>query len=375
MKRNKYFVWICLGIFSVAGLTVPVFGHRAFSANENRYLTQLPAFSVSDFLSREWQETLTESFNDQFPVRDFWTKETTAVKKAMGAKDAGGVYIGKNHYYFSKVMQQDISQTNYYQNLRFVQHLADRQKDAHVMAMLVPSPGTILEEYLPSHATLYDADTMYREAEKTWRDITKIDLRSALLQQKQSQQVYFKTDHHWTLQGAYAGYQAYCEAAGLKAAAYDQLNIQAESEDFYGTLYSKALDGDAVPDTLYALKPETEVEVTCDGQKRDGIYDAEKLKEKDQYAYFFGGNYGEVHISSKKNVTNAGKKLFVIKDSFANSMVPFLLGDYEQIKMLDLRYYKGSVASLLDEYAPQDILVLYEMSNFAQDEKLNLLTK
>ena len=359
----------------MAGLTVPVFGHRAFSANENRYLTQLPAFSVSDFLSREWQETLTESFNDQFPVRDFWTKETTAVKKAMGAKDAGGVYIGKNHYYFSKVMQQDISQTNYYQNLRFVQHLADRQKDAHVMAMLVPSPGTILEEYLPSHATLYDADTMYREAEKTWRDITQIDLRSALLQQKQSQQVYFKTDHHWTLQGAYAGYQAYCEAAGLKATAYDQLNIQAESEDFYGTLYSKALDGDAVPDTLYALKPETEVEVTCDGQKRDGIYDAEKLKEKDQYAYFFGGNYGEVHISSKKNVTNAGKKLFVIKDSFANSMVPFLLGDYEQIKMLDLRYYKGSVASLLDEYAPQDILVLYEMSNFAQDEKLNLLTK
>ena len=64
------------------------------------------------------------------------------------------------------------------------------------------------------------------------------------------------------------------------------------------------------------------------------------------------------------------KTLIVCKDSFANSMIPFLMEDYHKIIMIDLRYYTGSIKQLLDSYDQKEFLVLYEMSNFAKDDHL-----
>ncbi|MDE6566185.1 MAG: hypothetical protein K2K70_00455, partial [Lachnospiraceae bacterium] len=70
-----------------------------------------------------------------------------------------------------------------------------------------------------------------------------------------------------------------------------------------------------------------------------------------------------------------GGTLVIFKDSFANSMVPFLLQDYEEIIMIDLRYYRDSIATYLEELDDPEILILYEMSNFAQDANLVKLSK
>ena len=94
---------------------------------------------------------------------------------------------------------------------------------------------------------------------------------------------------------------------------------------------------------------------------------------KDKYAVYFGGNYGEVDIRMK-NPDN-DRTLVIFKDSFANSMVPFLMKDYAQIRMIDLRYFKRSVSKYMEENPADEVLVLYEMSSFAQADKLNKLMK
>ena len=47
--------------------------------------------------------------------------------------------------------------------------------------------------------------------------------------------------------------------------------------------------------------------------------------------------------------------------------------NYKKIVMLDLRYYNLSVQKVLEENAGADILVLYEMSNFAKEGNLHKL--
>ena len=90
-------------------------------------------------------------------------------------------------------------------------------------------------------------------------------------------------------------------------------------------------------------------------------------REKDKYKVFFGGNYGETTISGG---CDNGKTLLVIKDSFANSLVPFLTADYENIIMLDLRYYMGSTQQLIKEKNVSEILFVCEMSSFANDKNM-----
>ena len=92
---------------------------------------------------------------------------------------------------------------------------------------------------------------------------------------------------------------------------------------------------------------------------------------KDKYKVFFGGNYGQVVI---KGGCDNGKTLLIIKDSFANSLAPFLTADYETIIMLDLRYSTGSAQSVIDENNVDDILFIQEMRSFSNDKSLIKLT-
>ena len=71
---------------------------------------------------------------------------------------------------------------------------------------------------------------------------------------------------------------------------------------------------------------------------------------------------------------NKGRNVLVIKDSFANSFAPFLTQNYENIYMIDLRYYNGDLKAYLQEHNITDVLVLYNISNFISDRNIYKLT-
>lgn len=365
-KYNRIYIVVVFGILALLGLSSVLLPPKGYSENENRYLEQFPKVTVKGILSGDFQEQFEAALSDQFSGRDAWMKSSTAVKRAEGVCEVSGVYLGKDGYYISKITQEDIDQKKYLQNLRYVEYFGERC-GGKANTLLVPSPGIVLKDKLPANAPYYDAAAMYREAETVLRRSKNIDVRPQLKEYAKQNQVYYRTDHHWTLLGAYAAYSAYCDANEIDKHTYGYFAPKKISEDFLGTMYSKVMPLHAQKDTMYAAGNIPQAGVICDGEKKSVIYDVEKLIQKDKYGYFFGGNYGEVVISMKEEPQ---KKLLVIKDSYANSFVPFLMENYDQITMIDLRYYRKSMQELLQENTYDQVLVLYEMSNFAQDTNL-----
>lgn len=376
-----YRIYFCIaaGILLLLGSMIVLMPDRTFSENENRVLASIPTFHLRDFWTGDYQAELEQAADDQIAARDRFTALATYTMRKLGYRDIGDTYLGSEETYIAKTTSEDIEMFRYMENLRYVEYLSG-QYPGQVSLMLVPSAGTILRDRLPKYAPYYQADSMYHAAEVVCATTGLLDLRQSLQLQQEilnsdetGGSVYFRTDHHWTLPGAYQGYVAYTSARQRDPLEYQAFCPEAVTEEFYGTLYSKVLDQTIRPDVMYAASEIGETtSVVCDGKKRESIYDSSKLKIKDKYAYFFGGNYGEVRIRTK---AEQGGCLVIFKDSFANSMVPFLLQDYEEIVMIDLRYYRSSVAELLEEWDDPEILILYEMSNFAEEANVVKLSK
>lgn len=371
MKKTMVFVVLFFTILALlAGLT---FGlpAREFSDNENRYLTQFPELTVDSILSGDFQEGLSDFLSDQIPLREFWIETNTNIQKWLGRKEIGGVYFGDDGYYFQRFTEDSYSASRKTAIFSLMESFSEAQQ-IPVRVMPVPTPGAVLSDKLPANAPMYHADAVWEELKTAVPSADFIDLRPAFADAAADTQLYYRTDHHWTAQGAYTAYAAYCEALGLTAKSLEAFELQQVSDAFYGTIYSKTLDPAARPDSVYAPQALPQVSITFDGEKTgNSVYAEEFLSQKDKYAYFFGGNWGKVEIRTQ---ADNGKRLLVIKDSFANSLVPYLLEEYEQITMLDLRYYSGSVAELLEQQGTTEILILYEMTNLLTDTGIVKLT-
>ena len=369
----KIYIVVIIMLLAVTGAITLFSDTRSYSANENRCLEEYPKASLKSVISGEFQKNMASALNDQFVQRDNLMALSMSIKKVFGYKDIGGVYLADDGYYIARIDEADISKKMYLQNLRYVQYFLSKQKGSNAV-ILVPSAGNILKDKLPLYSECYDYDSMYKTAETVLSSSKVIDIRRNLQKAGKTEQIYYRTDHHWTLRGAYEAYAEYCKEMGLSIHKYDELDIEQVSKDFYGTLYSKILDDSAIPDKIYALFSDNikNVKITNNGKLTDSIYDDSKLKKKDKYAYFFGGNFGRVDINT--GVKN-GRKLLVIKDSFANSFIPFLIDSNSEITMIDNRYYNGSISRLVHSSSYDNTMILYEMSNFAQDTNLYKLTE
>lgn len=360
-----------MGLLSVTGLVTFLGPQKTFSENENRYLSTVSDINWKELQNGKAQSALTKIADDQFPCHDFWMQTSTEIGKIMGKKDIGGVYFGKDHYYFEKILDSDFDNNRYYNNLRLVAAMQEKLGEP-VITMLVPSPATINSDKLPKYAVEYDSNKKYKQGKEIIGKENWLDIRKLLEKESKHSQVYFRTDHHWTMSGAFTAYKAFMKQVGLKAKSLEYFNLQEKSNTFYGTLYSKALDKDAISDTLFI--PEnipSDLQIICDEETRESIYDMEKLNTKDKYAVFFGGNYGITQITNPNGSQN--KTLIIIKDSFANCFVPLLIEHYKKIIMLDLRYYNDSVSILLSSEKNKMVLVLFEISNFAKETNLHKL--
>lgn len=368
MKTQKLspilFFIISILLPALCGILLFLLPQRAYSENENRYLTTFKPPTVSGFLDTSLQQNLTDSANDQFVGRDFWMKISTALQRAVGFQDLGGVYIGKDGYYFERVLDSHLSETRYINNLHYLEQFSQTY-DLSACFLPVPSKGTVLKQQLPDHAVLYDADKLFKQAEQQLQQTAFSDVRLLFLNKSSNSQLYFKTDHHWTMDAAYLAYTAWCGMYGHSILPLAKFSPKCVSEDFFGTLYSKAPDFGTQPDLLFLPSDIPDAEIAIDAKPADSIYNWDKLKTKDKYGVYFGGNFGRIDIRAKNRCD--GGTLLVIKDSFANSLVPFLMADYAHIILIDFRYYNQPLSGLMQEIQPDEALILYEISNFAQD--------
>ena len=387
MKKVRIIIIIVfIGFFVLISGASLIIKDREFSPNENRYLAETPELSWDNILSGKFQDGLEDYLRDQVCFRDGWITVKTGIQKACGDTDIGGAYVGKDGYDFEKITPEDVDEKQVDRNIKAVEdyfmtasETIDKQK---LSFLLVPTSGLVMQEKLPKNARLFDQAKYIDQVQKAMKDYNFVDVRDTLMDHNE-EYIYYKTDHHWTSAGACLAYEVWSEHTGGEAEKKDELAENVVSDKFRGSLYSKILDAESAYDEIwtYGLQKDDafgskDCTVMIDEkQQLDSIYDDEKLQEKDKYAYFLGGNYGQVHIQNQKAASKAkGKNILIIKDSFANSFVPFVTQDYENIYMVDLRYYNGDMKSYLQEHNITDVLVLYNISNCISDRNLHKLT-
>ena len=359
-------IFLCF-IFGIASLQL-LSKDVNFSESENRVLVQMPKFTLENFTSGKFTSDFEKYLSDQFVNKTFWTGLKTAAAKTTLKQENKGVYFGNNGYLLEKFEKPGEQLTKNTANLSY---FAEKTNGVSSYLLLVPTSAAIYPENLPLYAPIDSQKEVIDEVKQTVSDSIKwIDPYEALTEGKEDQ-IYFHTDHHWTTRGAYLGYRAAAKEMGFEPYALNDFNIETVSTNFYGTHYVKANDYTVKPDKIEIFKPKFDVSYEVDiedGQSTmDSLYELDYLKKRDQYAMFLDGNHSKVKI--KSSVKN-GRKLLLVKDSFAHAMVPFLANHFEEVHMIDLRYYHQSLSTYIDNNEIEDVLFLYNVANFGEDTNL-----
>ena len=194
--------------------------------------------------------------------------------------------------------------------------------------------------------------------------------------------VYYKTDHHWTSLGAYNAYCEIIKSYGLTPYSLDDFSRETFTTSFVGTTFAKAGAVFGGADTIELFRYEGDEDYTTTIIKGDkktvlqGFYNKEKYRDiNDKYSVFIGsddtsdGGNNAVTIVAK-NTGEKRQKLILIKDSFGNSIVPFLARHFDLV-ILDLRTSTQDFTSYLEDPDLAHILVLYNMETFMNDAKIS----
>ena len=355
------FFALCIWGLFLADMLVPP---REFSQLENRPLAQTPAFSTRSLFQNTYTLKYEEYVNDQFVARDSWITVKSLGESALGKLENNGVIYGKQNQLFEEAPALDDRQLN--KNIEFIWEFVQTHSDQEVTLTIIPNSYAILEDLLPEGLPVIDQMSIIQQQYDKFAEepVAICDVTPKMLEHK-DEYIYYRTDHHWTTQGAYLAYQEYIEFLGRKAASLHKLSAH-EVPDFYGTYYSKAKKWNALPDviTWYDIRTNG---VTIDGAPAQGLYDHSMWEQKDKYKAFLHGNNGLMVIESGKE--DAQGSILVFKDSYGNSLVPFLVENFREVHVVDLRYY-NDVASLMEENTYDFIWVLYKFASLTTEQNL-----
>lgn len=368
--KLKIAMGLTLACYVFGFFTLQIFAKdKTFSALENRELTTAPTFTKEDFLNGTYGENFEKYIADQFPFRNNFISLKAYSELALQKKDNNGVFIGHDGYFLQDFTNPDIALLD--KNAGYINNFA---KNFNVYMMLAPTSTKVLEYKLPAYAHPYDEGIYIRNFYKQLsNDVHKVNVLDTLLD-KNTEDIYYKTDHHWTTLGAYYAYTAFAESAGFTPLSLSDFNIIDANSEFYGTLFSKGNFTFAKPDTIQIFEPKNKVDVevtyVATNTTTNNLYAYSHLDTKDKYSVFLDGNHP---LITMKTGTKNGKKLLVIKDSYANSLVPFLVNHYEEIHIMDLRLLNMPITTYANQNGIKDVLFLYNVQGFNTEVKYSLL--
>ena len=359
---------ICILGIGLLNLIIP---SKKISEEENRGLQQKPEFSVSSVTSGSYMDQYEKYQADQFVGRNAWRSLKVGFSRLAGSKEENGVFIGKKGQLLEdiSVPNQDVLKDN----LKAIQNLSETYPDIPVNMILVPDAAYVLEDRMPFTAAVADQGQYIAQVKKELGDSVQwIDAVKPLTRHS-DEKIYYKTDHHWTAKGAYYVFQESVKTLELDkkmAGGYVSYPITTE---FNGALASKSGCHLKEKEQIDIYVPKAEdndvvVNYVDEQKKTTSLYDSSKLKERDKYAVYLGGNFSVVDI---RTVSESNRRLLLFKDSYANSFVPFLTPYFREIVMVDPRYYSGTIGDIMDTYEITDTLFLYSANIFLQDNNIS----
>ena len=332
-KNDTVLLFSAGTLLFLGGLSLLLFPAPRFSATENRLLAESPPFSLASLAdgsyTAAWERYAAERVGGRRLMRGVHAR----AELLLGKQQTSEVLVCRDG---SLTKRLCINERIYQKNLSGIKKLQDnaasegllldiavapRRMDActSVLPPLFCPDGSAYES-LPTHTTVLSASE-----DGTW----------------------YRTDHHWTTKGAYAAYALLGERLGFTPYSEQDFSRITVSDHFRGTSDAAAGLPDVAPDKieLWRYKGDEALTLTKDGKSAPftGFYDLDKLNTRDGYAVFLGGNDGITEISL--SIEDTRPTLLIFKDSFANSVIPFLARHY-RIVAVDPRYTKIDPSSL-----------------------------
>ncbi|MBQ7173680.1 MAG: hypothetical protein IJR88_06155 [Clostridia bacterium] len=397
MEPKKPFDFQKWKIFLFAGALLLLFTvgllfflRPATSESEKRELTKFPTPTGETLAFGEFFEGVSTWYADTFPGREALVSGSLAMKSLRGIQDEviirpsdptptpnpdgettdsedttpierlGGVYLkGKTAY---EIYGESREQSAEYAAL-ISKAAAQLSGKATVYDLIVPLSSNVnLSAAEQASIGCSDADAAIDRMFSAMQGVKTVEVLD-LLKSHKNEYLYFRTDHHWTALGAYYSYTAFCKAAGISPKSLSDWQ-KYEFQGFLGTLYNEAGKPSVLtnnPDTVEAWVPNgtNDIYITDKNGERSRYRSGVVRVDTDKFYAAAGSKYncfimGDNPLSEIHNETlHDGSSIIVVKESFGNAFVPFLVDHYEYVYVVDYRYFTPTTGKTLSQFVAE----------------------
>lgn len=392
------------------GIMFIVLPDNDFSYEENRKLQSFPAFDSKALLSGDFSERMNKYYADQFPARDGLVGVKGICETVLLKGENNGVLLGKNGQLAVRMFDAYLDRYTASKDIDYfykenvdsaARNIIEFSEKSKLPVTVIIPPRTI---DVASSAFSYP-DEISSSLQKRISDnlsgcesfVPVFDMLKE--RYDNGEYVYYKTDHHWTTYGAYCVYSELMNVWGKRDEIIAESEFDIEKiEGFYGTTWSRAGykfvspdyieiwtlgDEDRYLSTVYDRKSAIDdngnrIIVRDEAKKFTTFYNRDYLFEKDKYSVFLDGTHSEMSVkfipktgfeNDDKLNSEERKRLLVAKDSFANSLVPFLSRHYD-IVLVNLAAGITDLTGYAEEYECDEILIIYNVQNIIENRYL-----
>lgn len=354
IKKNIIFLTMIILFISIAILSY-LRSPLTYSSYEQRTLQTFPSIST------DFGKELNTYTNDQFYFRNEFMNLKSKLQLMLGQRKINGVWVCDDILYQEGVGLSSL------QKEKLITHFQMFQEKSKIkpMMMIIGDRINLLSDDVKDDMLTVDSLKDIQDLQKGLKDYHFIDVNSSLMQQKDA---FYQSDHHYNSKGAYLCFEKYHQEILTKEPKVEY-DIYPLTNQFQGTLASQSgvRSFYDLVELYLPKKDDVQYYVQIDENQYSSIYQLEKGLSQNAYEVFLGGNHPLVEI--KTNVSNQ-KHLLIVKDSFANAFVPFLLPYYHRITMVDPRYYYDNIYPYMKEEKVNEVLFLYSSQTLFQDTSI-----
>ncbi|MBQ3505078.1 MAG: hypothetical protein IJA75_10315 [Oscillospiraceae bacterium] len=329
---------------------------KDFSELEKRNLAEVPRLDLGSLASGEWGADVENYLADHLPGRDFLVGLNAYFDLLTGRQAGKDIWVRGGRLQEAPV---DAQSTAVDANMQIINNFA-AAVGRNVDLMVIPSAG-----WAGGDPEYPDEAVLEKIADQAGEAVTVLDMQPVFAGKPE---LYYRTDHHWTSAGAYGAYVSYMEQTGKACRAEADFRKEVLTGCFRGSTYSRSALWLTPAEDLELWHGSGNLTVTngeTEGE-HSGVFYRERLEEADKYTVFLDGNHSIVRIH---NPEGEGK-LLVVRDSYSNCLGCFLAESYEEVVLIDLRYYRQPVSQLLQEEEFENVLICYSIGNFLTDVNL-----
>ncbi len=368
-EQNKTYrilaaVFIC--VLAVLFLANLVKGSRESSELENRNLAQRPEVTMQSLNTGLFAEEFETFEEDQFAWRNLFRRIYAGFERVGGVREENGILRGKKAQLMEEIAVPDSLILN--EKTSGINNYASAHPDVSTHILLVPDSAEILSSRVPAFVSMTDQQRLFLAVQEGLdADVAWMDGISAM-KRHSDEKIYYQTEQYWTTEGAYRVFLETSSDLGILNPEEIVYQPYCAAGDYNGTLAAESgfLLGKREEIDLYIPDVSTSCLVTYvdEGVTVPSLYRAEALDTRQKYDVFLGGDHPLIEIDTG---SDSSRVLLVVKDSFANSYIPFLVPYFTRIIVVDPAEYSGGIEDLTSAYGVTDTLFLYGGNSFFED--------